>query len=358
MSIGNATRAFEAWLRGRIAVVERDLALKHRLMRDSRFAFLRATFYRWIQTWPELCPEAAAAPRVLAVGDLHVENFGTWRDAEGRLVWGVNDFDEVYPLPYTNDLIRLAASAQLAVAEHHLALRPGDACDAILAGYAEGLAKSHGPFILAEQHGWLRHLALGGLRDPVHFWEKLVGMRRVTKGIPAGARGALERLMPERGLPWRIVQRQAGLGSLGRQRFVDIAEWRGGLVAREAKALVPSACVWARHGKGPERTYYDTLLATAVRCRDPFVAVRPPWILRRLAPDCCRVELASLPEQRDEVRLLHAMGRETANVHLGSPRAVPAIRRHLTRRPRHWLRTASEQMVAAITKDWKAWRER
>jgi len=31
---------------------------------------------------------------VLAVGDLHVENFGTWRDAEGRLIWGVNDFDE------------------------------------------------------------------------------------------------------------------------------------------------------------------------------------------------------------------------------------------------------------------------
>jgi len=36
---------------------------------------------------------------VLAVGDLHVENFGTWRDAEGRLIWGVNDFDEAWRLP-------------------------------------------------------------------------------------------------------------------------------------------------------------------------------------------------------------------------------------------------------------------
>jgi hypothetical protein len=39
-------------------------------------------------------PENAGAPVVTGVGDLHVENFGTWRDADARLVWGVNDFDE------------------------------------------------------------------------------------------------------------------------------------------------------------------------------------------------------------------------------------------------------------------------
>ena len=56
----------------------------------------------------------ARAPRALAVGDLHVENFGTWRDVEGRLIWGINDFDEAWRLPYTNDLVRLATSALLA----------------------------------------------------------------------------------------------------------------------------------------------------------------------------------------------------------------------------------------------------
>ena len=35
--------------------------------------------------------------------------YGTWRDTEGRLVWGINDFDEAYPSPYTNDLVRLAS---------------------------------------------------------------------------------------------------------------------------------------------------------------------------------------------------------------------------------------------------------
>src|SRR5262249_20118319 len=46
---------------------------------------------------------------------LHVENYGSSRDAEGRLVWGINDFDEAGPPPYTNDLVRLATSAWLAI---------------------------------------------------------------------------------------------------------------------------------------------------------------------------------------------------------------------------------------------------
>src|SRR5476649_440414 len=114
MNIVQATRQFEAWLRRHIPVVEADLAYKHEQMRADPFLFFRATFYRWAQLWPEHCPTLAQSPEVLAVGDLHIENFGTWRDAEGRLVWGVNDVDEVCRLPYTQDLVRLATSACLA----------------------------------------------------------------------------------------------------------------------------------------------------------------------------------------------------------------------------------------------------
>jgi hypothetical protein len=99
---------------------------------------------------------------------------------------------------------------------------------------------------------------------------------------------------------------------------VAVAEWRGGSVAREAKALAPSACVWAEQGKGTAPVLYQKILDCAVRCRDPFVRLEKRWIVRRLAPDCSRIELAALPRERDETRLLHAMGWETANVHLGS----------------------------------------
>jgi hypothetical protein len=119
MNIVKATHRFETWLGGHTTLVKPDLSLKHQRMAEAVFPFLRATFYRWMQIWPEICPDLAKAPRVLAVGDLHVENFGTWRDIEGRLVWGVNDFDEAAVLPYTIDLVRLAASALFAIVHDH-----------------------------------------------------------------------------------------------------------------------------------------------------------------------------------------------------------------------------------------------
>src|SRR5208282_6274259 len=123
---------------------------KHRNRADALFPFLRATFYRWMQVWPEVCPELASAPRLLAVGDLHVENFGTWRDAEGRLVWGINDVDEAAAMPYTIDLVRLATSALLARGEEHLAITPKAACKAILAGYRKQLDGEGRAFVLEE----------------------------------------------------------------------------------------------------------------------------------------------------------------------------------------------------------------
>ena len=356
MDIVQATRAYETWLARRLTLVPRDLKRKHQAMADDVFPFLRATFYRWMQLWPEVCAKEARAPRVLAVGDLHVENFGTWRDVEGRLVWGINDFDEAYELPCTIDLVRLAASAHIAIRESSLKIAAKDACDAILDGYRKGLETEGAPFVLAEGHPWLRHMVTGVLRDPVAYWEKLDALPTWKGRFPKSARRAIERLLPEPELEYRVAHRIAGLGSLGRERYVAIAGYRGGRVAREAKALAPSACVWALGGKASERIEYQVMLDRAVRAIDPFVHLGGRWIVRRLAPDCSRVELASMPEERDETKLLHAMGFETANVHLGTRRAAKAILADLKKRPAHWLHDASAAMVKATIRDWRDWR--
>src|ERR1700730_7957071 len=117
MDIVDSTRSFERWLGKHVRLRKDDLRYKHSLMAADTFSFLRATFYRWAQLWPEAITDLAQAPRVLSAGDLHVENYGTWRDAEGRLVWGMNDFDEAARLPFTADLVRLATRAGLAAAE-------------------------------------------------------------------------------------------------------------------------------------------------------------------------------------------------------------------------------------------------
>src|SRR4029078_12424375 len=115
-----ATLDYEQWLRRPVDVIEADHELKHRQMAGSLFAFLRATFYRWEPLFKEVCGDRVEAPRGLAEGGFPAENFGTWRDKEGRLIWGVNDFDEVAEMPYAVDLVRLVTSAILAKPENEL----------------------------------------------------------------------------------------------------------------------------------------------------------------------------------------------------------------------------------------------
>jgi hypothetical protein len=352
MNCKQATEFYELWLARVTRIIEADLGFKHQRMSADIFSFMRATFYRWVELWSEFCLDLAKAPVVLAVGDLHIENFGTWRDQEGRLVWGVNDFDDAFPLPYTNDLVRLAVSAHLAISADHLAIRPADACDAILKGYVKGLKERGCPFILAERHEWLRSTVMSELRDPTRFWERLNALPTIKSGVPAKAKKALAAALPIE--KYRVVHRLAGLGSLGRQRFVAIGEWEGGLIAREAKALLPSACVWAGEKKD-NRPRYEKIVKQAIRCPDPFLQLRKGFVVRRLAPDCSRVELTMLPKGRDEYKLLESMGRETANVHLGSQRTIEEVKRDINRRTKGWLHDAAKKMVQATTEDWQGW---
>ena len=51
--------------------------------------------------------------RIWIHGDLHVENFGTYLNSDGRMVFDINDFDEAYLGRFTWDLQRFAASLAL-----------------------------------------------------------------------------------------------------------------------------------------------------------------------------------------------------------------------------------------------------
>ncbi len=250
MNIIKANQKYEAWLHERIPLLPADLEHKHELMREAPFPFLRATFYRWAQTWPEVSPKTAAAPLVLGVGDLHVENFGTWRDVEGRLVWGINDFDEACWLPYTCDLVRLATSAHFAIAGDHLKMiTPGKASRAILDGYRAALKTGGRVFVLAEHHPVLRTMAVERLKQPELYWEKMQALKTLTGKIPSSAAKSLKRMMPDPKLKFRVVHRVAGLGSLGRLRFVALADWHGGTRGARSEGVDDIGVVMGTVGK-------------------------------------------------------------------------------------------------------------
>jgi hypothetical protein len=217
MDIFQATSSYERWAADQIPIVKRDLLLKHERLAEDPFVFLRGTFYRWLQVWPGVGVHVVNAPVVVAVGDLHVENFGTWRDIEGRLVWGVNDVDEASRLPYTIDLVRLATSATLATRHSRFSTPARDLCGAILEGYTDALARGGRPLVLAERTRWLRRLAVGELRDPVLFWSKFDGLQRATGPV---AQGVSRR-------PPRSPRRVPRLSTRGRSRQSRPATTRG-----------------------------------------------------------------------------------------------------------------------------------
>jgi hypothetical protein len=350
MDIVESTAAYERWLASKLPLVVDDLELKHRRMAKSPFLFLRATYYRWAQGFPDGVPaELANAPILIAVGDLHTENFGTWVDREGRLVWGMNDLDELDALPYTNDLLRLATSAILAIRERRLPIKERAACLAILSGYRHCIDEGGHPIVIAERHAWLRGLFAQTARDATTWWNKISALEPIDEPAPEEALSLLAAASP--GADWQpsLHRRVAGLGSLGRRRILGCGEWRGGLSARELKQTGWPTGLWLDHPPGPE------LLRGPTRPDDP-TRKRSGWTARRLAPDCVKLRLSDY-SRGHSIRLLTAMGFETGNTHLCSTaRAVRSVKRHLQDLNSDLFQAAAAELARKTRADWKVWR--
>jgi uncharacterized protein (DUF2252 family) len=88
---------------------------KFRKMAKDPHAFYRGTaclFYSDVTTDDDPYADEQSS-RIWVHGDLHAENFGTYLNSDGRLVFDVNDFDEAYIGHYTWDLKRFCASLAL-----------------------------------------------------------------------------------------------------------------------------------------------------------------------------------------------------------------------------------------------------
>jgi len=100
-----------------IAVDPAAFRRKFRKMAASPFAFYRGSaslFYADLTAgYADDSFLDERTSRVWIHGDLHAENFGTYMNSSGQLVFNVNDFDEAYVGPFSWDLKRFAASVAL-----------------------------------------------------------------------------------------------------------------------------------------------------------------------------------------------------------------------------------------------------
>lgn len=356
MDIFEATTKFESWLARQACTVADDLEVKHGLMVESLGHFFRATYFRWSQAWPSVCAPVARVPRVAAAGDLHVDSFGTWRDEDARLVWGVHDLGELWRLPFTQDLVRLAASVRLAIEAGEVLLEPEIALAVLLDGYRAALERGGEPFVLAERHEHLAALVHERVRNAGRFWRAVEGAVLIPRSdVPEVPRKALVRALPRDAVIVGFGHRLGAIGSLGRHSYVVWGIWKGSLVGREACLAAPPTWAWTSKAAHPWTETLAAVRSGPARADDPSMSATPDgWVVRRIAPDCARIELASLPSGRHDARLLGAMGFETANLHMAS-RPGAELLAALDALPVHWLRECVDAMNEGMRHDWAQW---
>jgi len=350
--IDDSVLRYEDWLRGQLKdeVVERHLLRKRTKMRRSAFVFLRATYWRWAETIPQVCAEVMGAAPVLAIGDTHLENFGTWRDLDGRLVWGANDFDDAAVMPWPLDLIRLAASALLAGSTS-----AEDVCAAIWDGYRAGLDAPE-PVILERGHRWLREAILLDERGRADWWDDLApGKKQLAKGEAAPKRfvRVLHHALPAPIAPTPVFARRAGTGSLGKPRYAVRVEWLGGPVVREAKAILPSA--WSVFAEGRAAPILAAAIAHGrTRAVDPHYRIAHKVVVRRLSPSSRKIEVDDAGALLLSRRMLTAMGREIATCHSGDAARLAAVRSEAATRDARWLRDHAATAAELVARDYAA----
>ena len=117
------------------------LALKYQAIATGPFRFLRGTCHLFYDDWPARSA-LSAAPRAWVSGDLHLENFGSYKGDDRIIYFDINDFDEAALAPCTFELARfvtsvLLAAQDLGVGRHAAA----DLSRGFLDAYGEALAR-------------------------------------------------------------------------------------------------------------------------------------------------------------------------------------------------------------------------
>ena len=367
--IVQSTAEFESWLRTQISLRDDHLRAKHEKMAEQLFEFFRATFYRWCERWNDACTEWARAEQVVAIGDLHIANFGSWRDGRGRLIWGINDYDETATLSFAIDLVRLAASAEIAseiIPDCELTL--SEICEAIRDGYLAGLEGGGEPFVLERRHAWLLRMVRTFLKEPKRFWKAWLIDRTqpvAEEKIPPQLATLLREALPsDAEIEFREMKSGVtkGLESLGHDRFFSYTEYQGGPMAAEGKSVALSAAVWA-NGQAKGELQIEKLLRPEARPFSPGTMIRNGWLIRPLMSDCGRIDLSLLNVAEDPTavnldqdRLLTAMGFEIASLHLLS--APPdRLEKAISEFRVPTFRKTTETMIDLLRTDYKAWRK-
>ena len=345
MDVISEIRAFNA---GR---EQERLQLKFQKMRVDAFSFLRGTCHLFYKRLAQI-KLIKSAPIVWVCGDLHFENFGSYKGGNRLAYFDLNDFDEAALAPTSWDLIRILTS--FIVGASSLSIRLPEAqklCYVFLDSYSSALVQGKAYWIEDET-------ARGLIRDLLESLQSrkrasFIRTRTVTKGqirvlkidgkktlaVTAAQRTAVMDFMhrfaktqsqPKFFKVLDVARRIAGTGSLGVQRYVILIEGKGSIGGHYLLDLKQSldSCV-ALHFEALQpswRSQAHRVVELQRRMQAMPVAMLQPvrfdgstYVLRELQPTEDRVSLDRAKQNTEELEMtIRAMGQMLAWAQLRS----------------------------------------
>jgi uncharacterized protein (DUF2252 family) len=366
------------------------LRLKYQTMRSNPFAFLRGTCHVFYDRLPRT-GLFKSTPKVWVCGDLHLENFGSYKGDNRLVYFDINDFDESALAPASWDLLRFLTSVWIAGDGSAAGVSGAQTCcQVFLEAYSSALALGKAYWVERDTATGLVRKLLDGLRDRDR--SAFLGTRTIPKGkkrvLRVDGKKALPASQPQRDEITHFMQefaqaqpnpdfyrvldvarRIAGTGSLGVDRYAVLVQGKGspdGNYLLDLKRALPSSLV--PHLKVAQ-PYWDTQAHRVVALQRRVQAVSMaflqavlvgdrPYVLRALQPSEDRITL-NQPGQRatDLEHVSGVMGRTVAWAQLRSAgRDGSAIADELMDfgRRKKWkkaLLAASQDCAAQVRKD-------
>ena len=318
--------------RTKIDALLRDL--KRQKMAASPFAFYRGSGFEFYTAWlkPLL---ALPAPIVWLNGDLHLENFGTYRGDNRLTYFDIGDFDDSCRGPATIDLLRFLTGIILAARDMKIGMKEGEelarhALTRYCAALVDGKARWQERRIAKGAIGELLRELEG--RSQIDFLEKRtevekgsrllrfdtgkalkIGGAEARQIIQAIRQFAADRAEPDFFRVLDVAQRAAGLGALGRPRYAALIAGNGGL---QGQALIdlksqPGSILapllgkhgikqprWANHARRVVEVEYRLQAAAPAFLTEIAIAGKP-YTFRELQPDQDKLEAERLRGDAD-----------------------------------------------------------
>ena len=299
------------------------LALKYAAMQDNALAFFRGTCHLFAEDWPQE-DTLNDAPAVWACGDLHIENFGTYKGDNRLVYFDIADVDEALLAPCTWDLARLLASAMIAAKMHRLKRKHAVAhCNTFLDAYTVALRDGKARWIERGTAQGLIAAVLSGLEKRTQ--RSFITKRTVAKAgktrlrvdgkhtLAVGDRDrkhvkrfmrafAAKQAYPKFFRVLDVARRIAGTGSLGLPRYTVLVDGRGAPGEHfllDLKFAPPSALGRYVNTRQPR---WDNEAVRVVEAERRMQAIAPallrpvivdsePYVLRELMPSQDKLDL-------------------------------------------------------------------